>query len=262
MKYVRVPRELHVSDVLSEEACFSPGRYVRFDPPKSTGTTHYIPLDKLVILREEPARVRKDETYRYAEIGDIDVQTGTVRFREMKGYCLPTQRPAITRNGDVLISTVRTYRKGVGIVTATGNNLVTTNAVLILSGVTGFAPTITLRYVYAFLRSDFFVEQVWSLLHRGVYRAWTAGRSEESCCQCQITKNFATTWQHLARRYLKRKTRSSGDIRWVWPRSTEKSAPPRPSHLRSHFPRPAKCCIPPGWTPAFGRPLFGSSCTC
>lgn len=175
MKYVCVPRELHTSDVLVEEACFSPGRYVRFVPPKQKGASRYAPLDKLVVVREEMVKVRKGETYRYAEIGDIDVATGGICFREMKGDRLPTARPARAESGDILISTVRTYRKGIGLVMVGGSNLVTTNAMLNLCAVTDFAPGVTLPYVYAFLRSDFFVEQVWSLLHRGVYPRMDTG---------------------------------------------------------------------------------------
>lgn len=60
--------------------------------------------------------------------------------------------------------------KGIGIITdRDGPDLVASNAILAFSGVTGEAPNITLPYVFAFLRTDFFVEQVWSLLHRGVY---------------------------------------------------------------------------------------------
>jgi type I restriction enzyme S subunit len=169
MKYVRIPRELHTSDVLAEDACFSPGRYVRFIPPKQKGASHYAPLDKLVDVREQMVKTEKGETYRYAEIGDINVATGGVSFREMKGYLLPTNRPAHAESGDVLISTVRTYRKGIGLVTDSGNNLVTTNAMLNFCAATDFAPGVTLPYVYAFLRSEFFVEQVWSQLNRGVY---------------------------------------------------------------------------------------------
>jgi hypothetical protein len=66
-------------------------------------------------------------------------------------------------------STVRTYRKGVGYVADDGDDLVTTNAVVNLCGTSDDFQHLTLPYVYAFLRTDFFVEQVWSLLHRGVY---------------------------------------------------------------------------------------------
>lgn len=169
MKYVRVPRELNTSDVRGEENCFSPGRYVRFLPPQQKGASHYAPLDKLVVVRDETVKTHKAGIYAYAEIGDINVSTGGVTFRQLKGFQLPTKRPARAETGDVLISTVRTYRKGIGRVTGDGNNLVTTNALLNFCATTGFAPGVTLPYVYAFLRSDFFVEQVWALLNRGVY---------------------------------------------------------------------------------------------
>lgn len=175
MKYVRVPRDLHTSDLLEENACFSPGRYVRFVPPTEKGLSHYAPLDKLVVVRDTIVRTEKAKTYRYAEIGDINVSNGGICFHEMKGYRLPTQRPARAVHGDVLISTVRTYRKGIGIVTDVDDNLVTTNALLNICAVTEFAPGMTLPYVYSFLRSDFFVEQVWSLLHRGVYPRMDTG---------------------------------------------------------------------------------------
>jgi len=175
MKYVRVPQELQSNDIRQAEACFSPGRYVRFVPPALKGASHFAPLDKLVFVREESVKAVKADTYRYAEIGDINVSTGGVVFREMRGFQLPTKRPATTATGDVLISTVRTYRKGIGLVVDGGDNLVTTNAMLTFCGTTGLVPGVTLPYVYSFLRSDFFVEQVWSLLNRGVYPRMDAG---------------------------------------------------------------------------------------
>jgi type I restriction enzyme S subunit len=168
MKYVRVPNELTTQEVLSEDHCFSPGRYVRFIPPKEKGLSHFVPLDELVHVRDETVKVDKACSYKYAEIGDIDVATGGVSFREMRGHQLPTQRPARAAAGDVLVSTVRTYRKGIGLVTDDDADLVTTGAILNLCS-TKSATGVALPYIYSFLRSDFFVEQVWSLLHRGVY---------------------------------------------------------------------------------------------
>jgi len=76
----------------------------------------------------------------------------------------------------VLISTVRTYRKGIGVVTDSDETeLVATKAILRLIGTTNYAPSMTLPYVFSFLRTDFFVEQVWSLLHRGVYPRMDTG---------------------------------------------------------------------------------------
>lgn len=177
MRYVRVPTEISSQDLRGEAFCFSPGRYVRFVPPTKLGAaSQFAPLDQLVTVRDETVKVKKGDTYRYAEIGDIDVDTGGVAFREVKGFRLPTDRPQRVKNKDVLISTVRTYRKGIGIVTdQDGPDLVATKAILTLSGVTEYAKGLSLPYIFAFLRTDFFVEQVWSLLHRGVYPRMDTG---------------------------------------------------------------------------------------
>ncbi len=169
MRYVSVPKELPLSEIRASEACFAPGRYVRFLPPKALSKCNFVPLDKLIVLRDSRIVAKKNKIYRYAEIGDIEVATGGIVFRSMAGYCLPTNRPSIAKFGDILVSTVRTYRKGIGCVSDEGDNLVTTNAVLNICGVTEFVPSLTLLYVYSFLRTDFFVEQVWSMLNRGLY---------------------------------------------------------------------------------------------
>jgi hypothetical protein len=169
MRYVSVPKELSLSEIRASEGCFAPGRYVRFIPPNALSKDKFAPLDRIILLRESRIVAKKDKRYRYAEIGDIDVGTGGIVFRPLLGYRLPTNRPSIAKRGDVLASTVRTYRQGIGYVVDDGDDLVTTNAVLNICGVTDFAPNLTLLYVYSFLRTDFFVEQVWSLLNRGLY---------------------------------------------------------------------------------------------
>jgi len=139
-------------------------------------TSHFAPLDKLVVVGDETVRIAKGADYKYAEIGDIDVDTGGVVFRAHRGFALPTQRPQRVQTGDVLVSTVRTYRKGIGIVTdSDGAELIASKAILRLTGATDYAPGVSLPYVFSFLRTDFFVEQVWSLLHRGVYPRMDTG---------------------------------------------------------------------------------------
>lgn len=169
MKYVSVPKELRFSEILANSICLAPGRYVRFVPPGPSSRSHFISLDKLVLLRDSRIKAKKNEVYRYAEIGDIEPTTGGVVFREMRGYRLPTNRPSIVRYGDILVSTVRTYRMGIGFVDESGDNLVTTNAFLNICGVKDFNPPISLLYIYSFLRTNFFIEQVWSMLNRGLY---------------------------------------------------------------------------------------------
>ncbi len=218
MRYVKVPTEIAIADIQAEGACFSPGRYVRFIPPKPTSSSTFAPLDKLVVWRGSRTKILKSEWYNYAEIGDINVHTGGIGFHKLQGFRLPTLKPAIAQKGDVLISTVRTYRKGIGQVTSEEPNLVTTNAVLNVCGVTDYITGLTLEYVYAFLRTDFFVEQVWSLLNRGVYPAWTKKLWIRSSYRLSMIWSLLDTSQCWSRQFWKRKRQSeSAQVRLTKP---------------------------------------------
>jgi hypothetical protein len=166
VKYVRVPDEIDAADIAASEYCFSPAKYLRF-LPTAVNSSRFLPLDQIVVVREERMRVKRGEIYRYAEIGDIDIHTGGVSFRTLRGFQVPNPNPAIACDGDVLVSTVRTYRGGIGRVNGVAG--VTSTALLNFSGVTSQARYLGLDYVYSFLRSAFFTEQVWSMINRGVY---------------------------------------------------------------------------------------------
>jgi hypothetical protein len=186
---------------------------VRFLAGNNKGGSNFVPLDKLVIVRDESIKAIKNKCYRYAEIGDIDVDTGGVIFRSTRGFELPTQRPQRVKKGDVLISTVRTYRKGIGLVTdLDGDELVATKAILTLSGVTDFAPDLSLPYIFSFLRTDFFVEQVWSLLHRGVYPRMDTAALERILIPVASDRRVRKYVSALARRSQRKNVRYGIDI--------------------------------------------------
>lgn len=168
MRFVTAPSEISIAHIKESEACLSPSRYTRFIVPEHHRGSSFVPLDSLVQIREQRTGISKGEWYRYAEIGDISVHDGDVAFRWLRGFQVPTSRPAIAETGDVLISTVRTYRGGVGLVLDTESPLITSNAILNLCDVNDPGGP-DLLYIYAFLRSEFFLEQVWALLNRGLY---------------------------------------------------------------------------------------------
>ncbi|WP_394689187.1 hypothetical protein [Hoeflea sp.] len=187
MRYVKVPSQIHSSELRSTDAVLSPGRYVRFIPPSSSKSVEYIQLDKLVNVAEGTVKINNAVKYRYAEIGSIDVETGGVRFDTRGGYQVSAKRAQPVSKGNVLISTVRTYRKGIGLVadeypgvepSDEAPPMVASGAILILSSMRDEFNSLSLSYVYSFLRSDFFVEQVWSLLNRGVYPRMDTGALE------------------------------------------------------------------------------------
>ncbi len=67
---------------------------------------------------------------------------------------------------DILISTVRTYRKGIAFVDRKIDNMTCTSAILVLGDVD---ESLTKEYIFAVLKTDFFVEQILSFQNRGMY---------------------------------------------------------------------------------------------
>ncbi|MGP4069104.1 hypothetical protein [Halobacillus sp. B29] len=170
MNYFKVPREINSKNINKNDACFSPSKYRQFVVPnKDTSKVKYENLNKLVVLREETFKIHKTELYKYAEIGDIDVNTGGIVFRNVRGNELSSSNLKVAKKEDILMSTVRTYRKGIGMVSSSSENQVTTNALINICDTTNYFPEITKRYIYSFLRSSFFIDQVWSMINRGVY---------------------------------------------------------------------------------------------
>ena len=102
MKYVRVLNRISANEIYEEYYCFSPGRYVRFIPPNKQENSEFVTLDKLVTVRSQRIKTKKNKKYRYAEISDINIHTGDIVFRELKGWELPTKRPAIACHDDVI----------------------------------------------------------------------------------------------------------------------------------------------------------------
>ncbi len=163
MKYIRIPKEISFDSIMSNKACLAPSKYNDYYP---NPTVDFRTLSTLVIPTSTKTRTFKSKTYRYIEIGDIDVNTGFVDSNTFFGYSLPSKNPVVIQQHDILISTVRTYRKGIGIVEIEGNNLVCSPAIFVIRDV---EKTISKDYLLAILRSDFFIEQILSLQNRGMY---------------------------------------------------------------------------------------------
>ena len=162
MKYVNSPNSVSIQDVIRNHFIFAPSQYSSFASEEKRFDT----LNNLVELKNERVKIKKDPLYTYIEIGDIDVNTGLVGGREVHGVFVPSITPLSISHGDLLISTVRTYRKGIGIITSSKKNLVGSPALLVISGV---KDNISKEYLLAFLRSDFFVEQILAFQKRGMY---------------------------------------------------------------------------------------------
>jgi type I restriction enzyme S subunit len=163
MKYVTVPKELSIKEVIKNRYTFAPSKFLDFRPKNFD---KFISLDKLVVLSNKKQKILRSEKYFYLEIGDIDTYSGCLNYLENYGYKLPTLNPVKLMKDDLIISTVRTYRKGIGIIDKEYPNIVGTNAFLVIRSL---LKNISKEYLLSLLRHDFFIEQILSLQNRGMY---------------------------------------------------------------------------------------------
>ncbi len=162
-KYIRVPQIVTINQIEENSYCLAPSKYSRFYPNKNV---KYKTLKDLVEKSDSKTKVKTHRVYKYTEIGDIDVNTGFVEGSRVSGYFLPNKNPKKIQNGDILISTVRTYRGGVGLVTDDLIDMVCSPAIMVLREVD---KTITKEYLFAVLKTRFFIEQILGFQNRGMY---------------------------------------------------------------------------------------------
>lgn len=165
MKYVHAPSTISVDSLKGQGFCFAPSRYTSFHPDKPS---RFDILSNLANFRAERQKILPSGKYVYIEIGDINVNNGSISYKQYRGRMMPSLSPLVVKNGDILISTVRTYRKGIGYVDADmdAEGLTCTPAMMVLSE---NDERVSKEYLFSFLRSDFFVEQILSFQNRGMY---------------------------------------------------------------------------------------------
>lgn len=163
MQYVRTPQSISTKDLIGNKYCYAPSKYSAFHPKDKS---KFEILARLVDPKNQRESVQKDRKYQYVEIGDVNVDTGAIDYEEIFGVHVPSSKPLKVERGDILVSTVRTYRKGIGYVDSTSKNIVATPAFLVFNNI---KRGLTAEYLLAILRSDFFVEQILSFQNRGMY---------------------------------------------------------------------------------------------
>ncbi len=164
LRYSQPPSSISFKEISSKAHCLAPSKYAKFIPPE-TDRVDYKNLDSLIRESKNRAKIKFDSTYQHIEIGDVDVNWGRINYRETPGFEVP-KNPLMTQRGDILISKVRTHRKGIAFVDIDDDDLVCTSAFLLIRGVDN---AITKEYIYAVLRHDIFTEQILSMQNRGSY---------------------------------------------------------------------------------------------
>ena len=162
-KYIKVPKQISLSEYEQNGYCLAPSKYSRFLP---IDTVNYLSLEQLCTESKRKISFSIKTLYNYSEIGDIDVTNGSVDSTSFFGINLPSENPKEIKQGDIVISTVRTYRGGIGYIYENLANHCCTPAILVIRSVN---PIITKEYLLTVLRTDFFIEQILGFLNRGMY---------------------------------------------------------------------------------------------
>ncbi len=162
-KYISTPHSINYNECCANKYVFAPSKYMRFSPQNDV---EFVTLAS--VCTESVLRIDYDKKtrYQYTEIGDIDISSGHINSNCYYGIDLPSDNPKQCKQGDILISTVRTYRGGIGMVTDNYENHCCSPAILVIREVSS---RITKEYLLAVLKSDFFIEQVFGLQTRGMY---------------------------------------------------------------------------------------------
>ncbi len=162
-KYIKVPKQISLKEYEQNGYCLAPSKYSRFLPSE---TINYLSLEELCTESKKKITFNIKNEYHYSEIGDIDVTNGSVNHTKHFGINLPSENPKEIKQGDILISTVRTYRGGIGYVYDNLENHCCSPAILVIRSV---SENITKEYLLSVLRTDFFIEQILGFQNRGMY---------------------------------------------------------------------------------------------
>lgn len=162
-KYIGVPKTISYEECCKNSNVFAPSKYTRFLPQNKD---LFAPMSSICTESKSKIVFDRKKKYEYSEIGDIDVSNGTIEHNCYYGMDLPSRNPKQCKKGDILISTVRTYRGGIGMVTEKQLNYCCSPAIMVIRDVD---TRITKEYLLAILRTDFFIEQILGFQTRGMY---------------------------------------------------------------------------------------------
>lgn len=201
-KYIGVPKSITFHECEKNNYVFAPSKYSRFLPDDNT---LYIKLSS--VCKESKKKIRPDrkKQYAYSEIGDINVNSGSVESNFFYGFNLPSDSPKQCQKGDILVSTVRTYRGGIGIITDDFDNNCCSPAILIIRDI--IDRRITKEYLYAVLRTDFFIEQILGFQNRGMYPRLDSNAMDNVIIPIPSDNQIIDYISMLAKAYIKKYSR-------------------------------------------------------
>ena len=104
-----------------------------------------------------PESTSKDYPIKYVEISDVDEQLGITKWTEYPFASAPSRARRILKDGDVLISTVRTYLRAIAPVTEPPDGFVGSTGFAVIRPVPGIYYSALLGYV---IRAEWFISNI------------------------------------------------------------------------------------------------------
>ncbi|WP_233897723.1 restriction endonuclease subunit S [Tenacibaculum piscium] len=103
-----------------------------------------------------PETTKKDFTFKYVDIGSVNLEKGILETEEYLFKKSPSRARRITKSGDTIISTVRTYLKAIDFINEEKSKFIYSTGFAILEPKSFMFP----EFLANFVRSDAFTEQV------------------------------------------------------------------------------------------------------
>jgi len=141
--------------------------YCKLTMPKIKINNKYTFLTKIIKPSKSSISLKnRKEYFNYVEIGSINNSTGYVEPDYKKSIDISTDSVFHLQKNDILISTVRTYLGGIGIINKEKNNLVSSKALIVLRNIIGNHDK---NYIFGVLRTKYFIEQTNLILNASMY---------------------------------------------------------------------------------------------
>jgi len=118
----------------------------------------YLIVSKEFLQRTTKLKINKDDYYNYVEISSVNTSIGDFTPSYLQAKDLPANAKLKLEKNDLIVSKVRTYRKGVALINKTYPNLIGSSAFVVLYE--REKPKINIETLFVFLRTDMF--SLWS----------------------------------------------------------------------------------------------------
>lgn len=160
--YIIKPKSVRKNEILAKEYIFSASRHNAIQ----INSKYDFLVDLINISKKSVSLKNQKKYFNYVEIGSINTTTGYIEPTYKKSIDISTDSVYQLQKDDILISTVRTYLGGIGIVNQQEQDFVASKALIVLREL---KRDINKYYLFGILRTNFFIEQTNLILNASMY---------------------------------------------------------------------------------------------